>query len=193
MNGRTRAGLKAYGSTPMMHNPLDGTFISMKVRLAKLSDAEAIADIYNHEVMSGVATFDLVPKTLEQQREWLRERSGALPCIVASDDQRKVVGWACLSRYRDRPAYGTSVENSIYVHQEHQGTGVGSALLSELVNLADEHGFHATFARIAGENPASIALHSKYGFEMVGVEREVGRKFGQWLDVTVMQRLAAGA
>ena len=66
-------------------------------------------------------------------------------------------------------------------------------LLSELVHLADEHGFHATFARIAGENPASIALHSKHGFEMVGVEREVGRKFGQWLDVTVMQRLASGA
>ena len=59
-------------------------------------------------------------------------------------------------------------------------------------HLADEHGFHATFARIAGENPASIALHSKHGFEMVGVEREVGRKFGQWLDVTVMQRLANG-
>ena len=86
---------------------------------------------------------------------------------------------------------GTSVENSIYVHEGHQGTGVGSLLLAELVRLADAHGFHATFARIAGENPASIALHSKHGFKLVGVEREVGRKFGQWLDVTVMQRLAA--
>ena len=193
MNGRTRAGLKAYGSTPTMHNLFRGTFISVKVRLANLSDAEEIANIYNHEVLSGVATFDLVPKTLDEQREWLRERSGALPCIVALNDSRKVVGWACLSKYRDRPAYGTSVEDSIYVHPEHQGVGVGSVLLSELVHLADEHGFHATFARIAGENPASIALHSKHGVEMVGVEREVGRKFGQWLDVTVMQRLASGA
>ena len=176
----------------MMHNPLSGTFISMKVRLANLSDAEAVADIYNHEVLSGVATFDLVPKTLDEQRDWLRERSGALPCIVALDDSGKVVGWACLSKYRDRPAYGTSVEDSIYVHPEHQGIGVGSVLLSELVHLADQHGFHATFARIAGENPASVALHSKHGFEMVGVEREVGRKFGQSLDVTVMQRLANG-
>ena len=162
----------------------------MKVRLAKLSDAGAIADIYNHEVLSGVATFDLVPKSLEEQRDWLRERSGALPCIVALTDQGEVTGWACLSKYRDRPAYGTSVENSIYVHEGHQGTGVGSLLLAELVRLADDHGFHATFARIAGENPASIALHSKHGFKLVGVEREVGRKFGQWLDVTVMQRLA---
>ena len=115
----------------MMHNPLSGTFISMKVRLANLSDAEAVADIYNHEVLSGVATFDLVPKTLNEQRDWLRERSGALPCIVALDDSGKVVGWACLSKYRDRPAYGTSVEDSIYVHPEPQGIGVGSVLLSE--------------------------------------------------------------
>ena len=192
MNGRTRAGLKAYGSTPMMHNPLSGTFISMKVRLANLSDAEEIANIYNHEVLSGVATFDLVPKTLDEQREWLRERSGALPCIVALNDSRKVVGWACLSKYRDRPAYGTSVEDSIYVHPEHQGVGVGSVLLSELVHLADEHGFHPIRSN-SGREPSSIALHSKHGFEMVGVEREVGRKFGQWLDVTVMQRLASGA
>ena len=87
----------------------------MWIRLAKLSDAAAIAEIYNYEVVSGVATFDLVPKSLEEQRDWLRDRSGALPCIVAVADDEVVVGWACLSKYRDRPAYGTSVENSIYV------------------------------------------------------------------------------
>ena len=76
----------------------------MKVRLAKLADAAEIADIYNHEVLSGVATFDLVPKSLEEQREWLRDRSGALPCIVAVDEDGAVTGWACLSKYRDRPA-----------------------------------------------------------------------------------------
>ena len=70
----TRAGLKAYGSTPTMHNLFRGTFISVKVRLANLSDAEEIANIYNHEVLSGVATFDLVPRALDEQREWLRER-----------------------------------------------------------------------------------------------------------------------
>lgn len=193
MNGRTRAGLEAYGSTPMIHNPLNGTFAYMKVRLAKLSDAADIADIYNHEVLSGVATFDLVPKSLEEQREWLRDRSGALPCVVATSEDDTIVGWACLSRYRDRPAYGTSVENSIYVHEKYQGIGVGNLLLSELTRLADEHGFHSIFARIAGENPSSIALHAKHGFELVGVEKEVGRKFGRWLDVTIMQRLTGGA
>ena len=66
---------------------------------------------------------------------------------------------------------------------------MGNLLMSELVKLADEHGFHATFARIAGDNPASVALPAKYGFQLVGVEKEVGRKFGRWLDITVMQRL----
>ena len=160
----------------------------MKVRLAKLADAAEIADIYNHEVLSGVATFDLVPKSLEEQREWLRDRSGALPCIVAVDEDGAVTGWACLSKYRDRPAYGTSVEDSVYIHERHQGAGIGNLLLPEILRLADEHGFHSTFARIAGNNPSSVALHAKHGFEIVGVEKEVGRTFGQWLDVTLMQR-----
>ena len=173
----------------MMHNPLDCTFGYVKVRLAKLSDAAEIAAIYNHEVLYGVATFDLVPKSLEEQQDWLRDRSGALPCVVALNEDGTVVGWACLSKYRDRPAYGTSVENSIYVHQDHQSMGIGNLLLEELTRLADEYGFHSIFARIAGENLSSFTLHQKHGFELVGVEKEVGRKFGRWLDVTIMQRL----
>ncbi len=161
----------------------------MQVRLAEQRDSGAIAEIYNTEVTTGVATFDLVPRTLEDQREWLRARSGAHPCVVAEDEDGTIVGWACLSQYRNRPAYATSVENSVYVHSDHQGRGIGDLLLGELVRLADEHGFHAIFARVAGDNPASVALHAKHGFDMIGVEREVGRKFGRWLDVTMMQRL----
>ena len=81
------------------------------------------------------------------------------------------------------------MEDSVYIHERHQGEGIGNLLLTELLRLADEHGFHSTFARIAGNNPSSVALHAKHGFEIVGVEKEVGRKFGQWLDVTLMQRL----
>ena len=164
----------------------------MQVRLATAADAAAIADIYNTEVMTSVVTFDLVPRTSEEQVAWLAARSGAHPCIVALDEN-DITGWACLSPYRPKAAYATSVENSIYVHRDHQGRGVGDVLLGELVRLADEHGFHSVFARIAGENPASVALHRKHGFEIIGVEREVGRKFGRWLDVTVMQRLTPTA
>ena len=98
-----------------------------------------------------------------------------------------------LSPYRPKPAYNTSVENSIYIAREHQGEGVGSLLLGELTRLSDQHGFHAMFARIVGNHDASINLHRKHGFVLVGVEREVGRKFGRWLDVALMQRLSPGS
>ena len=161
---------------------------SVKVRLATLDDAEAIRRIYNHEVEHSTVTFDLVPRTPEQQRNWLRDREGALGVIVAELDGR-VVGFASLSEYRSRPAYRTTVENSVYVDRSARGHGVGAALLSELVDLARRRGFHSMIGRIVGGHETSIALHQSAGFEIVGTEREVGRKFGRWLDVVVVQRL----
>jgi phosphinothricin acetyltransferase len=106
-----------------------------------------------------------------------------------AEDGGDVVGFASFSPYRDRPAYSTSVEDSVYVRRDQQGKGVGTLLLAELVTLATSHGFHTMIARIVGGHDASIALHRSLGFEVVGTEREVGRKFGRWLDVLVMQRL----
>jgi phosphinothricin acetyltransferase len=83
------------------------------------------------------------------------------------------------------------VEDSVYVHRDHQGTGIGRGLLEELVRVATAHGFHACMARIVGGHKASITLHERCGFEVVGTEREVGRKFNQWLDVVLMERLLA--
>ena len=100
-----------------------------------------------------------------------------------------VVGFASLSPYRPRAAYATSVENSVYVHRERRGEGIGRLLLTDLVELARSHGFHAAIARIVGDHAASIALHRACGFEEIGREREVGRKFGKWLDVVLMQRM----
>jgi phosphinothricin acetyltransferase len=108
---------------------------------------------------------------------------------VAVDADGAVAGFGSLSPYRSRPAYSTTVEDSVYVHHEHRGKGVGRLVLAELVRLAGVHGFHAVMARIVGGHEASIALHTGCGFELVGVEREVGRKFGKWLDVALMQRL----
>jgi phosphinothricin acetyltransferase len=158
------------------------------IRLARPDDVEATRAIYNLEVQGSTITFDLVPRTPSQQREWLQQHSGAHPAIVAvnGDD---VIGFGSLSPYRSRPAYSTTVEDSVYVDRDRRGQGVGRLLLNELVRLARAHGFHAVMARIVGGHEASIALHRACGFEMVGIEREVGRKFGQWLDVAVMQRL----
>ena len=96
---------------------------------------------------------------------------------------------ASLSPFRDRPAYATTVEDSVYVDGGHRRRGIGRAVLDELVRLAGAHGFHTVIARITRENEASMALHRACGFELVGVEREVGRKHGRWLDVVELQRM----
>ncbi len=163
--------------------------INHAVRLAAGDDAEAIRSIYNREVLESTSTFDLVPRSLEAQLEWQRAHDGAHPAIVAVDGAGEVVGFGSISPFRDRPAYSTTVENSVFVHHEHRGKGIGKAILAELIRLATTHGFHAMIARIVGGNEASIRTHAACGFEMVGVEKEVGRKFGKWLDVVEMQRL----
>ncbi len=160
----------------------------MHARLANIDDAEATRTIYNLEVTESTVTFDLVPRTPEEQRAWLTARSGAHAVLVA-EDAGAVVGFASFSPYRDRPAYSTTVEDSVYVRRDQQGKGVGRLLLTELVGMATSHGFHAMIARIVGGHEASIALHRSAGFEVVGTEREVGRKFGRWLDVMVMELL----
>jgi phosphinothricin acetyltransferase len=160
----------------------------LTTRLAERRDAEAIRAIYNVEVQGSTVTFDLVPRTLDEQIQWLDEHSGGHPAIVAVDGDT-VVGFGAISPWRPRPAYSPSVEDSVYVHADARGRGVGRLLLEELVRLGEAHGFHSMFARIVGGHEASIALHAACGFETAGVEREVGRKFGKWLDVVVMQRM----
>lgn len=165
---------------------------AIRVRLAKVSDAEALLEIYNREVLETLVTLDLVPRTLEEQRSYLDNRAGAFSVLVAemdTDGRAKIVGFASLSQFKDRPGYRTSVENSVYVHRDHHRQGIGKELLNEVISEARAHGFHAVFARIANSQPASMSLHESLGFFLVGTEREVGRKFGQWLDVTVMQLL----
>jgi L-amino acid N-acyltransferase YncA len=161
----------------------------VKLRLASRDDAHAIRAIYNPYVTGSTVTFDMVPRTIEDQLQWLDEHSGAHPVVVAVDDQEVVRGFASMSPYRPRPAYRTTVEDSVYVAADAQGRGVGRLLLNEIVHLAEAHGFHAVMARIVDGHAASIALHRACGFELVGVELEVGRKFGRWLDVALMQRL----
>jgi phosphinothricin acetyltransferase len=158
------------------------------VRLAERRDAEAIRAIYNPEVLSSTVTFDLVPRSLDDQVRWIDEHSGGHPAVVAELDG-VVTGFGSLSAYRPRPAYATSVESSVYVHGAHRRTGTGRAIVAELVHLAELHGFHAVFARIVGGHTASIELHRACGYEVVGVEREVGRKLNRWLDVVVMEHL----
>lgn len=158
------------------------------VRLATLADAGAIVEIYNAEVTGSTATFDLVERSLDDQRRWLAERSGAFAAVVAVDATTKqVVGFAALSPYKERAAYRTTVENSVYVHRDHHRRGIARLLMEYLIDRARASGFHSIIARIEASGEASRALHESVGFELVGVEREVGRKFNRWLSVAVMQ------
>lgn len=159
-----------------------------EVRMARPADAEAIRAIYNAEVTQSTVTFDIVARTLDEQRAWIEEHQGAHPAVVAVVGDT-VAGFGSLSPFRERAAYATTVEDSVYVDAGWRGRGVGRRLLGELVALATRQGFHTVIARISGDNEASIALHRAEGFALVGVEREVGRKFGRWIDVTVMQRM----
>ena len=159
------------------------------IRAARLADAEGIRTIVNYEILNGVSIFEMEPRSLAAQRTWLQDRSGVHAVLVATpdDDDDTVLGFASLSPFHTRPAYNTTVENSVYVHQDHRGQGIGRALLVEIIKLAKSHGFHTVIARISGGNETSVAVHRSVGFEVAGTEREVGRKFGRWIDVIVMQ------
>jgi L-amino acid N-acyltransferase len=158
-------------------------------RPVEAGDAEAIRSIYNVEVLESTVTFDMVERSLEDQIAWITDHSGSYPAIVAVDPSTSVVGFASLTAYRPRPAYATTVENSVYVHRDHRGAGVARLLMESLLTAAADHGFHSVIARIVGGHTASIALHKRTGFTEIGREVEVGRKFGKWLDVVLMQKM----
>ncbi len=163
------------------------------VRQATIQDAEAIRQIYNHEVENSTATMDLVPRSLDEQQRWLADRSGAFCALVAVESahapEDSVIGFAALSPYKERAAYRPTVEDSVYVRQDCLGRGVGSALLGALVDVAAESGFHSIIARISVSGEASQALHRAHGFVEIGREIEVARKFNRWIDVILMQRM----
>ena len=168
--------------------------MSVQIRLAERRDAAGIRAIYNHYVTESTALFDMVPRTLDEQVQWIDEHSGAHPAVVAvvrgEDDADHVVGFGSLSPFRPRPGLlhdrrELGVPARRVPGSRHRADGPRGPAPSR----RSSHGFHSVIARIAGEQRASIALHAACGFEIVGTEREVGRKFGRWLDVVEMQRL----
>jgi L-amino acid N-acyltransferase len=168
--------------------------MSVRTRLIERHDAEAIRAIYNVEVLDSTVTMDLVPRTAEQQVAWIEAHRGAHGAVVAVEDDpatgaERVLGFASISPYRSRPAYSSTVENSVYVAREHQSRGIGRVLLDGVLQVAEDSGFHTCIARIMAGHEASIRLHASRGFELVGVERQVARKFGRWIDMTLMQKL----
>lgn len=164
----------------------------MTVRTADVEDAGAIAGIYTHHVLHGTATFDTVPPSLAETRARIAGCDAQGWPFLVAEIGGVLVGYAYAAQFRDRPAYAFACEDSIYIHPDHVGQGVGKALLAALLTAAEAAGFRQMIAVVGGDEPASIALHASLGFRHTGRMRSVGRKFGRWLDTVYMQ-IALGA
>jgi len=156
------------------------------IRQAKLSDLAQITDIYNDAIVNTSTTFDTEPKTIEQQEIWFVSHGARHPILVAVDEGQ-VVGWSSLSHWSDRCAYADTAEISVYVSEVHRGKGIGKQLMSTTVQEGKTVGLHTIIARIAGSNRISVDLCKSFGFQYIGTMRDVGNKFGQLLDVHLMQ------
>jgi phosphinothricin acetyltransferase len=159
---------------------------SCTIRPATEADLAAINDIYNHYVLHSTCTYQEEPETMDDRRRWFSRHGENHPIIVAEADGR-VAGWGSLSPYHVRSAYRYTVENSVYVHHEMHRRGIGAILLGELIIRAQKIGHRAIIAAIDGEQAASVTLHEKFHFEHAGHFKEVGLKFGRWLDVIYME------
>ncbi|WP_294120888.1 GNAT family N-acetyltransferase [Sphingomonas sp.] len=158
------------------------------IRAAEARDAAAIATIYAYHVAHGTASFDTSPRSEADTASKIAEcAERGWPFLVAELDGQ-VLGYAYATQFRDRPAYRTTCENSIYLDPAHLGQGIGTLLLGALVEAATKAGFRQMIAVIGGAEPASAALHARAGFVETGRMRSVGRKQGRWLDTLYMQK-----
>src|SRR5581483_6795736 len=176
-------------STSDCHGTMRMTAETCTVRRAVRQDVPAILEIYNDAVLHTTASADYAPRSLESRYEWFdeHEREG-YPIFVAVNAAGEVVGWSSLSRYKERFGYRFSTENSIYIHPDWQGRGVGKLLMPPLIDAARDMGMHAILAGISGDNEASLKLHAAFGFEKVAHFKETIYKFGRWLDVVYMEK-----
>ncbi|GGD96218.1 GCN5 family N-acetyltransferase [Aureimonas endophytica] len=159
------------------------------IRAATLADVPAIAAVYEHAVLHGTATYELVPPPLAEMEARFRAVTGdGYPYIVAEDGEGRLLGYAYGSAFRTRPAYRWSVEDSVYLEPAAQGRGIGLALLLRLVELCTELGFRQMIGVIGGsDHQPSIRIHEKAGFRHLGIMEASGFKFGRWIDTVLMQ------
>jgi len=161
-----------------------------EIRPGRPGDLAAIVQVYNHYVRTSPATFEVTPLRPTDREEWFREHSlgGRYRLWVAAASSGRVVGWATSSPFRPRAAYATTVETSVYLHPRFVGRGIGSRLYRTLLESIREEDIERAVAGVTITNPASVRLHRRFGFRPVGTFHRVGRKFGQYWDVTWFER-----
>ncbi len=161
------------------------------IRLARVDDAAAIAEIYNQGILGRQATFETRLRTVDDIFETLRASAGRFPYLAAEIDG-VVAGWASVSPYRPRECYAGIGEFSIYVHDDWRQSGVGRVLLPVLIEAAEDAGFWKLLSRVFPENTGSLRLAAACGFREVGVYEKHARLDGVWRDVVIIERLISG-
>ena len=154
------------------------------IRPVLASDREAVCEIYNEYVLHSTATFEIEPVTVEEMKRRMAEITARCPYIVWTDEDGRVTGYAYAHPWQERAAYARTWETTVYVRRGCAGRGIGSALMRRLIEECRRTGCHALVACITAENADSRRLHERLGFRQVSLFKEVGWKFGRWLDVT---------
>ena len=162
------------------------------IRDATVADAADICKIYNHYVLQTSITFEEIPVTIDEMERRIQQTTASLPWLVWQNGSA-LLGYCYASPWRVRPAYRHSVESTVYLQSEATGKGIGSKLYEALLSELRQREFHAVVGGIALPNEASVALHEKLGFEKVAHLKEIGYKFGRWIDVGYWQNLLPGA
>lgn len=161
----------------------------LTIRAARADDLPALLDVYNHYVLTTPITFDIRPRTLEQRREWFAQFSnaGRYRCLVAARGDI-AIGWASSARFKEKEAYATTIESSIYLAPGEGGRGLGRRLYQSLFDALAGEDIHQVFAGVTVPNDASVRLHQAMGFALVGNYAEVGRKFGLFWDTNLFMK-----
>lgn len=161
----------------------------IRVRDATADDLPAMMAIYNEIVANSTAIYNFKLGTLDERREWFRVRTGGGWPVLAAERGDELVGYASFSEFRGAwPGYLYSVEHSVYVRADCRQQGIGSALVQALLPIAARMDKHVMIGGIDATNEGSLRMHERLGFERVAHFREVGRKFGRWLDLVFVQR-----
>lgn len=161
---------------------------ALTTRLATPADAAAIAAIYNEGIADRVATFETAPRSAETIATQIRDKGDTFPTVVAERGGR-IVAWAGAGAYRARAAYAGVAEHSVYVARDARGGGAGRVVLDALCRAYAARGFWKIVSRIFPENVASLALHERCGFRVVGVYTRHGKLEGQWRDCVIVERM----
>lgn len=159
------------------------------IRPAREADLPEILEIYNHVILHTTAVYAYEPHTLAMRKDWFESKVRDGYPLFAAEDGGRVVGLSTYGPFRAWPAYKYTVENSVYVAADQRGKGIARLLMLPLIDAARVRGYHAIIASIDAANEASLRLHRSFGFEEVAHFREVGYKFGRWLDLKFMELL----